>query len=61
MSRTTQPPYSPNLSPSAFYLFSTVNDRLERIHRVDGDDLSEQLLEILQAIPVDELTRIFTA
>jgi hypothetical protein len=38
-----------------------VKDRLERIHTVDRDNLFEQLLEILQAIAVDELDRVVTA
>jgi hypothetical protein len=50
-----QLPYSKDIAPSDFYLFTTVKDRLERIYTVDGDDLCEQLLEILQEISVDEL------
>jgi crotonobetainyl-CoA:carnitine CoA-transferase CaiB-like acyl-CoA transferase len=61
MSRMPQPPHSPDLAPSDFYLFPTAKNRLERIHTVDGDDLFEQLLEILQAIPVDELERVSPA
>jgi enolase len=61
ISRTPQHTSSPGLAPSDFYLFSAVNDRLERIHTVDGDDLFEQSLEILQKIPIDELDRVFTA
>jgi hypothetical protein len=60
MSRMPQPVYSPNLAPSDFYLFTTVKDPLERIHAVDGGDLFEQLLEMVQVIPVDELERVFT-
>jgi hypothetical protein len=56
-----QPSYSPDFAPSDFYLFPTVKDRLERTHTVDGDDLFEQLFEILRAIAVDELERVFTA
>jgi transposase len=61
MSRMSQPPYSPNLAPNDSYLFPTLKNRLERIYTVDGDDLFEQLLEILREIPVDELEPIFTA
>jgi hypothetical protein len=56
-----QPSYSQDLAPNDFYFFPTVKDHLERIHTVDGDDLFEQLLEILQAIPIDELELVFTA
>jgi hypothetical protein len=38
-----------------------VKGQLERIRTVVVDDLFEQLLEILQMIPVDELERVFTA
>jgi hypothetical protein len=61
MSRMSQPPYSPALAPSDFCLFHTVKNRLESIHTVDGADLFEQLLEILQAIPVDEFERVLTS
>jgi transposase len=61
MSRMPLPFHSPDLAPSDFYLFPTVKNRLERIHRVDGNDLFEQLLEILRATPVDELELVFTA
>jgi hypothetical protein len=54
-----QPSYSLDLAPNDFYLFPTVKNRLERIHTVDGDDLFEQLLELVPVIPVDELDRVF--
>jgi hypothetical protein len=38
-----------------------VKNTLERIHTIDGDDLFEWSLEILHAIPVDELERALTA
>jgi histone-lysine N-methyltransferase SETMAR len=61
MPRTPQPPYSPDLAPSDFYVFPIVKDRLERFHMVDDDELFEQLLEILQAVAIDELKRVFTS
>jgi hypothetical protein len=56
-----KPPYSPDLAPSDFSLFSTVKNRLEKTNTVDGDDLFEQLSEMLPAIPIDELEPVFTA
>jgi histone-lysine N-methyltransferase SETMAR len=61
MSGMPQPPYCPDLAPSDFYLFTTMEDRLDKIHMVDGDDFFEQLSEILQEIPIDESERVFTA
>jgi hypothetical protein len=58
MSRMPKPPYSPDLAPSDFSLFSTVKNRLERIHTVDGDDLFGQLSETLQAIPVHRVREV---
>jgi hypothetical protein len=59
--RTPQPLYSPTLALSDFYLFPTVNNRIVKIHTVDIDDLSQQLLETLQLISVDELERAVAA
>jgi hypothetical protein len=56
-----QPPYSQDLTPSNFYLFPAVNNRIERIDTIDGDYLFETLLEMLQEIPIDELDQVFTA
>jgi hypothetical protein len=61
MSRMPQHPYSQDFTSSDFYSFPTVKNRVEKIPTVDEDNLFEQLLEILKAIPVDELERVFTA
>jgi hypothetical protein len=57
VSRMPQPSCSSDSVPSNFSLFSTVENRVERAHTADGDDLFEQLLKILHVIPVDELER----
>jgi hypothetical protein len=56
-----QPPYSEDLASSDFYVLHTVKDWLKRIDTVDGGDIFEYSLEILRAIPVDELKRVFIA
>jgi hypothetical protein len=61
MIRMPQPPYSPDLAPSDFYLFGTVKNRLEQIQASDADDFFEQLQEILSSISVEELERVFAA
>jgi transposase len=61
ISRMPQPPNSPDLASSDFYAFPIWKNRLERIQTADGDDLFEQFLELLHAIPVDELKRAFAA
>jgi hypothetical protein len=52
---------SPDLAPRDFCLFPTLKDQLDKMHTADGDELFEQLLDILSAIPVDKLERGFTA
>jgi hypothetical protein len=61
MIRMPQPPYSPDLAPSDFYLFGTVKNRLEQIQASDADDFFEQLTEILNSISPEELERVFAA
>jgi hypothetical protein len=41
-----QPPYSPDLAPSDFYLFPAVKEKIERTQVADED----QFFEFLQAI-----------
>jgi hypothetical protein len=61
MVRMSQPPYSPNLAPSDFYLFGMVKNQLEQIHASDADDFFGQFDEILNSIPVEKLKWVFTA
>jgi hypothetical protein len=51
----------PDLALSDFRWFLTVKDWLKRMYTVDGDNLFEQLLEMLHASAVDEFERVFTA
>jgi hypothetical protein len=46
----THPFYSPDLSPTDFYLFPPVKEKLERVHVADEDQFFESLQEILRGI-----------
>jgi hypothetical protein len=50
MGRVSQPPYSPDLAPSDFYLFPTVKEKLERTQVADEDQFFESLQAILMGI-----------
>jgi hypothetical protein len=52
-------PYSPDLTDSYFYLFSTVKEKLEQIQLADEDQLFECLQEILRDIDLEELNNVF--
>jgi hypothetical protein len=53
--------YSPNLATSDLYLFSTVKEKLERIHLADKDQFFECLQEVLRCLDQQELNRVFQA
>jgi hypothetical protein len=57
--RLNNPPCSPDLAPSDFYLFSTIQERRTDIQMVDEEDLFYQLLELLSEILVRELRKVF--
>jgi hypothetical protein len=61
MRRMPQPPYSPDLAPSDFYLFPTVKEKLERTQLDDEDQFFESLEAILRGIDQEELNRVFHA
>jgi hypothetical protein len=53
--------YSPNLATSDLYLFSTVKEKLERIHLADENQFFECLQGILRGLDHQELNRAFQA
>jgi hypothetical protein len=55
------PQYSPDLVFSDFYLFPTVNEKLERIQLADEDQFLECLQEVLRGIDLEKLNIIFQA
>jgi hypothetical protein len=59
MRRMPQPPYSPDLAPSDFYLFPTVKEKLERTQVADEDQFFESLQAILRGIDREKLKRVF--
>lgn len=59
--RIPQPPYSPDLAPSDFYLFGTVKRQLENRELVAPEDLLRAILQILARIPREELMDVFNA
>jgi hypothetical protein len=61
MRRMPQPPYSPDLTPSDFYLFPTVKEKLERTQVADEEQFLESLRAILRGIDQEELNRVFQA
>jgi hypothetical protein len=53
--------YSPNLATSDLYLFSTVKDKLERIHLPNEDQFFECLQGVLRGLDRQELNCAFQA
>jgi hypothetical protein len=53
--------YSPNLASSAFYLFPTLKEELERIQVIDDDQFFDCLQEIFRGIDQEELNGVFQA
>jgi hypothetical protein len=61
MRRMPQPPDSPGLATSDFYLFPTVKEKFERIQVSDEDQFFESLQAIFRGIDQEELNRAFQA
>jgi histone-lysine N-methyltransferase SETMAR len=59
MHRMPQPPYSPDLALSDFYLFPTVKEKFERTQVADEDQFSESIQAILSDIDQEELNGVF--
>jgi hypothetical protein len=53
--------YLHNLATSYLYLFSTVKEKLERIHLADEDQFFECLRGFLRGLDQQELNRVFQA
>jgi hypothetical protein len=61
MRRMPEPPYSPELAPSDFYLFPTGKEKLERIQVADEEEFFESIQAILRGMDQGELNRVFQA
>jgi histone-lysine N-methyltransferase SETMAR len=59
LKRLPHPPYSPDISPSDFYLFGKVTGTLIRQEIPDETSLLDAVTEILNEISTDELQPIF--
>jgi hypothetical protein len=59
--RIPQPPYSPDLALSDFYLFGTVKKQLENRALVAPEDRLRAILRLLARIPREELMAVFNA
>jgi hypothetical protein len=54
-------PYSHNLATSDLYLFSTVKEKLERIHLADEDQFVECVQGVLRGLDQQKSNRVFQA
>jgi hypothetical protein len=59
--RMRYPPYSSDIASGDFYLFRTVNEKLERIQLADDDHHFECLQGVLRRMDLEELNAIFQA
>ena len=57
--RAPQPPYSPDLAPSDFFLFGFLKNQLEGEKFDDFQQLHEKITEILAEISKDTLAKVF--
>jgi hypothetical protein len=55
------PPYSPDLAPTDFYLFPIVKEKLERVQVADEEKFSGCLRKVLRDIDRQELNTVFQA
>jgi transposase len=53
------PPYSPDLTPSDFFLFGYVKDRLEGIVFASREEFLARIREVLDEIPPETLPPVF--
>jgi hypothetical protein len=56
-----EPPSSPDLAPSDFYLFPTVKEKAERTQVADEEQFFESLRAILRRIDQEKFNRVFQA
>jgi hypothetical protein len=61
MRHMPQPPYSPNLASSDFYLFPAVEEKLQHVALRDEDQLFECLIEFVAGLDHAELNKVFHA
>jgi len=59
MKRTPQPPYSPDIAPSDFFLFGWLKEQLTHHQIADEDGLFEAVDEILGTLSVETIRSVF--
>jgi hypothetical protein len=59
MTKTAHPPYSPNLAPSDFFLFSEVKKRLGGCFFDNADELLGPIHDILELFEAETLNRVY--
>jgi hypothetical protein len=59
MRRASQPPFSPDLAPSDFYLFSELKTTLMPSVFENGQELLDGTVRVLDRITRDELESVF--
>jgi len=59
LKRTPQPPYSPDVAPTDFFLFGWLKGKLETRTFASEDDLFEAVDEILATLSADQIRRVF--
>ena len=57
--KAPQPPYSPDIAPSDFYLFGYIKHKLQGCIFESREDLLDQVNEILEEIPHETLIKVF--
>jgi hypothetical protein len=56
--RTQQPPYSPDIAPSDFFLFGWLKTQLERREYIGEDELYEVVYEILAGLSIEMIETV---
>ena len=59
MKRAPQPPYSPDIAPSNFFLFGYIKSKLNGQHFDSVESLLEEVQEILSEISKETLKKVF--
>ena len=60
LKRAPHPPYSPDISPSDFFLFGYIKNKMEGHSFESREEVERYITEILQQIPNDMLKRVFS-
>jgi len=53
------PPYSPDIVPCDFFLFSPMKNRMKRKRFVDVSEVKKKMLEVLYNISTEEFQKCF--